>query len=429
MSTPDSIINNIQKESKGKYGLFCLNCLIMRCNFRELNEFLEKNNIDKEIKTKTGFLRELAVYYYNVYRNVSEVQKKFKTSSDLMGYMLLKDENLKQHLPEFDFISKQEVIDIFSDYCADLGISVFNTAEISEYSIDLYLTKKKPRLKTEAVFIRTGTELENESKYQETLKAIEEASKIAIWNVFVTTPAGIYKVGLKKLIEDMERLNVWLYIVDPTHKKISGITKGKNSKDYLVNLSEDYIQKLPREPVRAPSQVIKFSKYEFKESESYKSKSFFMFELLPEQDFDKILGIPKVKRKYQNIFRNLLIIDIDSGISIFSYSSKDQSIDDNLISGFLTAMDNFVSEIGGPTSLKEINYKGFFIHAVYGQLVKMALFLSEASDQILKERLAYFLEQFEENFKEQIELFKKTGNTSYFDSSKIIRMVRENLDV
>ena len=51
------------------------------------------------------------------------------------------------------------------------------------------------------------------------------------------------------------------------------------------------------------------------------------------------------------------------------------------------------------------------------------------ADQILKERLAYFLKQFEENFKEQIELFKDTGNTSYFENSKIIRMAKEILDV
>jgi len=434
MNNSDEIIQDILRESKGKHGLFCLNCLIMHSSFAELNQFMENNNIkiDENTKTKTGYLKSLAVFFYkaynmNMYQNISNPQQQYKNSSSLMGDILLMDEKIRDHLSEFDFISKQELIDAFSDFCADLGISVFNTTRLLDYSLDLYLIKKTPRLRTETVYIRTGAEMDL-INYEKTLDLIEKSSKLAMWQVFVTTPAGVYKIGLERLIKDMERLNIWLYVVDPLHKKISGITKGKKSKDYDSTLSESYIQRLPHAPVRAPSQVVKISSYSFKEHESYKPKSYYMYQLLPEEDYDKILELPREKKRYQEIFKTLLFIDKNSGLSFFSYSSDDK-IDDNLVSGFLTAMDSFVSEIGGSSSLKEIDYKGFFIHAAYGEKIKLALFLSQPADQVLKEKLDYFLKEFEEKYQKQIDLFMKSGNASNFDNSKIIRMARKILDI
>jgi len=39
-----------------------------------------------------------------------------------------------------------------------------------------------------------------------------------------------------------------------------------------------------------------------------------------------------------------------------------------MFSGFLSAMDEFVKSISGTSSMKEINYKGFFVIAAYGKL-------------------------------------------------------------
>ena len=171
--------------------LICTECKHYSCS----GFFLAR----KEIKVKFEYIKVLSVHYYNVYNNLPEMQKRYKDSIDLMGNILLKDENIKKHLPEFDYISKHELIDIFSDYCADLGISVFNTEELMEYSLDLYLTKKTPLLKTEAVIIKTGHEL-TDSTYQEALNLIEKATSIASWLIFVTTHAGAYKIVLDKLI-------------------------------------------------------------------------------------------------------------------------------------------------------------------------------------------------------------------------------------
>lgn len=430
MSTSDNIINHIYKDYKSKIGLFCLNCLIMRTSFEDLNEFVKKNNIaiNENTKTKTGYIKEMVVHFHNVFKNVKNIKDKYSSSIDLMGDRLLKDENIKNHLPEFDYIAKQELVNIFADYCADLKISVFNTSKIPDYSLDLYLTKKTPRLKTEAVIIRTGAEMDLDN-YENTLELIQKSSDISMWIVFVTTPAGVYKIGFDRIVSDMEKFNVWFYVVDPLHKKIYGITKGKKSKNYDQSLSENYLQKLPREPVRAPSQVIKFSKYEFKENESYNPKRFHMYEIFSEEEVGEGLRIPGEKHKYRDIFRNLIIIDKTSGISIFSYANEIEALDNDLVSGFLVAMDQFVAEIGGSADMREINYKGFFIQAGYGEKIKVALFLSKSADKILKERLAYFINEFEKKHKEQLKIFQKTGNISYFKQASVDKMAREILEI
>jgi hypothetical protein len=225
----------------------------------------------------------------------------------------------------------------------------------------------------------------------------------------------------------MENLNAWLYIIQPYHRRILGITKGKKMKDYDTDIRDAYIEKLPSEPIRAPSKVIEISKYSFDEGDSYKPKNFQMFEIQSEETCDKLMDNLAVEPKYRPIFRNFLLINQENGIPIISYSSPLEEIDDVLISGFLTAMDNFVSEVGGATSLEEINYKGFFVQAAYGDLVKVAIFLNESADQILKERIDYFIDFFERNYRQQIEKFNKTGNTSVFNNDEIIRDVKRIL--
>ncbi|TFG03461.1 MAG: hypothetical protein EU539_12210 [Promethearchaeota archaeon] len=431
MSSLEVDIDRIIKQAKGKIGIFCINCLIMKSNFTELNNFININKIEipRGIRTKTGYLTNLAIHYYKVYKEVKRIQNKYSSSIELMGEMLLKDQSIKNHLINFDYISKQELIDIFADYCADFQINVYDASGVSEYQLDLYLTKKTPLLRTEAVFVRTGSELEEESNYDETLNLMIHASEIAMWTLFVSTPAGIYKIGLEKFINDMEKLNAWSYVVDPLHMKIYGITKGKKSKNHEQKSSEAYIQKLPREPIRAPSQVVEISKYEFKENESYKPKNFQMFELITEEEYLELSQKNRERKKYDQIFRSLLIIEKDTGISIFAHSNENQPLDDVLVSGFLTAMDQFVQEIGGSSSLEEIDYKGFFVQAAYGKEVKIALFLSESSDQILRERLAFFVKKFEERYAEQIAFFKKTGNVARFNRLEIATLVKEILEI
>jgi len=431
LTESEEILRIIRKDVEGKFGIICLNCLIVRSRFKEIYDFMKMHNIpfpEGESLSKLDLLDYISIFFYKQYQKSPTLKKQFGTPIKYIGNIIITDEKLSDYLKRFDFISKQELIDAFADYCADFGISVYSTAKIKNYSLDLYLIKKKPFLRTEAVFVRTGAEM-TEENYKNTFYLINEASKLAIWTVFVTTPRGVCKIGYERLKRDMENLNVWMYVIDPIHQKILGIIKGKKSKVHDTSIRDEFIKKLPHEPVRTPSQIVKISKYHFKESESYNPKNFVMFELFPKEELILKDHAVTVKPKFKETFRNLMVIDKDSGLNIISYSSEDVSMEKELISGFLTAMDSFISEIGGTTSMNEINYKGFYVHAAYGQYIKLALFLSKPAEKNLKERLIYLLNQFEEHYHDQILQFNKTGNTAVFDKDRIVELIKEILSV
>ena len=431
--SPEDILGDILKENEGKFGILCLNCLIVRTRFKELEDFIHTYRIsilpDKDL-TKLDYLDSINIHFYKKYKEIDELKKLHPSCLDFIADMLFKDEKIKKYLSRFDFISKHELIDVFADYCADMGISVYDTSSVDEskYNLDLYLIKKKPLLKTEAVFVRTGPQM-TEEEYKNTFYLLNEASKIAAWTVFVTTPIGVYNIGLQRLIFDMEKLNVWFYVVDPIHKRVLGITKGKKSKDHNTEIRDDYITKLPHEPIRAQSRVIKISNYEFNESDSYNPKKFVMYEILPKEEaLEREQSLVR-KPIYRDIFRTLLIIDKSSGLPLVNYSREDLNVDKELVSGFLNAMDSFVSEISGAEGMDEINYKGLYIHAVHGKYVELALFLSKPAKLGLKERLAYFLKDFEDRYDEEIQGFIRTGRTSYFVPEKIHPDIKDILDV
>jgi hypothetical protein len=427
----EEILDLIKKESQEKIGIVCLNCLFVRTRFKEIYEFMTRHDIpfpEQQKLTKLELLDHISIYFYKQYEKSPTLKKQFKSQLMFIGNFIVNDRVLTDYLTRFDFISKQELIDEFADYCADYGISVYNTTEIKKFSLDLYLIKKKPFLRTEAVFVRTGKEM-TEENYKDTFYKISEASKVAIWTVFVTTPRGVCNIGLERLKTDMEKLNAWFYVIDPINQKILGIQKGKKSKNHDTAIRDDYIQKLPRVPIRTPSQLAKISRYYFKEAESYNPKDYVMFDFFPDEKLQLEQHSLTLKPKYKATFRSLMIIDKNSGLNIISHTREEIPMDQELISGFMSAMDSFVSEIGGTASMNEISYKGFYIHAAYGNFIKLALFLSEPAPQSLKERLAYFLNHFEEHYHDQIIDFNKTGNTAVFDGARIIELIKEILSV
>jgi hypothetical protein len=431
MESLDNTIQELKDNYEKKNGLICLNCLFNKSRFEEIEQYIEKHDISTpefDKPSKYGYLRSIAAHHYQEYTQNEEIQSKFKNPIIYIGKKILQEEKLKHYLTRFDFFARQDLIDAFSDWCADIGISVYDASKIDNKNIDLYLIRRTPLLRSEAVFIRTGSQLDEEN-YKNTFYLINEASKLATWTVFVTTPLGVYNIGLDRMISDMEKLDTWLYVVNPLHKEIWGITKGNKGKDYDSDMRDAFIEKLPKEPIRAPSKVITISKYHFDDDDSYKSKNFSLFEIFTEEEMEQIQEETKIEHKYRDIFRNLMIIDKDSGLPIISYSSEEQPLDKVLISGFLTAMDNFVSEIGGTSSMKDINYKGLYVQAAYGKNVKAALFLSDPADKSLKERLNYLVNYIETHYDNEIQEFRKTGDSSMVDEKKLNPLIIEILDV
>jgi hypothetical protein len=423
------VIQYLIKRSKSKFGFFSINYILINCKIKELLKFIADYGIeipDKSFISRFEYIKLILTHLTNMY-NTTDWQKKFDDPLEYCGHAIFNSKTFKKYFYHLDFIAKQDLIETFADHCADLELTVHNASNDSDLSkMDMYLTIKKSKVKTAAVFVMNGVNV-NKSSYFETKNSIKEAKKVASWSIFVTTPVGVLKIGLRKLILDMKNLNCWLYVVDPSRKIVFGVIKGKKNDDYDLELRNNFIKKLPKEPMRAPSQVIKLSDYLFDEGNSFESYNFRLFDIYDKLKHNKLMLKENNKPKYSEIFRDLIIMEKSSGTPLINYANENFK-EQALVSGFLAAMDSFVSQIGG-SKMEEINYKGLYVQATYGKYVEVVCFLFKPSDSSFKERLNYLASLFEMLYHKQIDQFKKTGNTNLFDEEEILSITKEILDI
>jgi len=427
--TEKTVISRLKEISKSKYGLISINYILINCRMEDLLTFIRNYRIslpDKPFITRFEYIIIIALHLTKMYYT-TDIQNKYEDPLEYIGYAILNEDIFTKHLINLDFIVKQDLIDTFADLYADLGVTVYNTSTDSiTPKMDMYSVRKKSSLRTESIFAITGFNM-NDKTYLETKNLIEKANTVANGSVFVTTPIGVLKIGLSKLLYDMSKLKCQLYVIDPSRKIIYGLTKNKKNEAQDDELREKFVRKLPRAPMRAPSHVFDLSEYYFNEPNSYDPIDFRLFDIYDDFEHNKLLLKEEETPKYAEIFRDLIIMEINSGTPIISYTS-DNFKELALASGFLAAMDSFVTQIGG-SKLEEINYKGFYVQAAYGKSTKLACFLSIPADKSLKERLKHLIGVFEERYEDEIEKFKLSGNTELFDSSEIIFLIKEIIDI
>jgi len=325
----------------------------------------------------------------------------------------------------FDFISRKELIDAFADYCADLQINVFDVNEEKYGTMDLYLVKKIARLRTESVFVLKGSEV-NEKYNQSLFQRMRDSEQVSDWRVFVTTPLGAIRIGYERLVKDMEEIGAWTYIIDPFHKRVLGATKGGKSKNMDKDLRDAFIEKLPSEPIRALSQVVKRSKYQWNEKEAYDPENIVPFYFVSKDGFKT--EFEPTPPKYREIFRTLMIISKGSGLLMYKYNAGKDELDETLISGFLTAIDSFVNELSAGSGLNEIDYKNLKVIGTAGENVQLVAMLNDSPDKGFYERLEYLTQEFERDYADAIQTFIKKGLGS-LDEDVIDNEVREILAV
>ncbi|MFW9970950.1 MAG: hypothetical protein ACFFDF_12200 [Candidatus Odinarchaeota archaeon] len=425
----DDVIQYLIDRSKCKFGLFSINYILINCKIKELLEFISDYGIsipDKPFISRFEYIRLILAHLTNIY-NSTDWQKKFDNPLEYCGYAVINSKTFKKYLYHLDFIAKQDLSETFADYCADNEITVHNTTYDSiSPKMDMYLTIKKSKVKTAAVFVMNGVNV-TEKTYFDTKESIKKAKKVSSWNIFVTTPIGVLKIGLKSLIYDMNKLNCWLYVVDPSRKIVYGVSKGKKNNDFDLEMRNKFIKDLPKEPMRAPSQVINLSDYFFDESNSFDPSNFRLFDIYNHLEHNKLMLKEPGKPKYSEIFRDLIIMEKTSGTPFINYANENFK-EQALVSGFLSAMDSFVTQIGG-SKMEEINYKGFYVQAAYGEIIEIVCFLFKPADSSFKERLNYLTSLFETIYHEQIELFKKSGNTNLFDEEEVLSITKQILDI
>ena len=125
-----------------------------------------------------------------------------------------------------------------------------------------------------------------------------------------------------------------------------------------------------------------------------------------------------IEKKYViNILQYIMVIVKGAGLSIYQYDFTTSSqVDADLISGFLTAIQDFGMEIsrGEDTSMKKLAYKNFQIELEDGEHTKAALILKGEPIEFITKRLKNFIKHFEvkyidnlgENFLGNVSIFR-----------------------
>ena len=186
--TIDNIIPYLKDRSQSRFGFFSINYILINCKINELENFIKDYGIPipkRNFITRLEYIKYVVLYLTEIYYT-TDWQQKFDEPLDYCGYAIFNSKRFKKYIHHLDFVAKQELIETFADHCADNDITVYDTTKNSiTPKMDMYLTTKKSGVKTGAVFVMNGVNI-NKNSYLETKKLIEKASKVSSWNLFVT---------------------------------------------------------------------------------------------------------------------------------------------------------------------------------------------------------------------------------------------------
>jgi hypothetical protein len=124
-----------------------------------------------------------------------------------------------------------------------------------------------------------------------------------------------------------------------------------------------------------------------------------------------------VEKIIQKILVHIIIIDKRSGLCLSDLHFQETKADIDLMSGFLTAIQQFGTELSEETSpVRKIEYHGFEIHLEDGQCIRAALILKGAAPEVLRKNLATFTTEYEEIYGSCVQEFR--GDVTAFKDSK-----------
>jgi hypothetical protein len=119
--------------------------------------------------------------------------------------------------------------------------------------------------------------------------------------------------------------------------------------------------------------------------------------------------------------RHFIAVYLNRGTCVFYHPFSESRIQADLISGFISAITSVYGEIKGngvQGTLEEIHYHGLILNSYSGKYVIGMLILEGELTPLLKDRLQYFVERFEDQYKD--ELSDWNGQTECFDPEWIV---------
>jgi hypothetical protein len=115
--------------------------------------------------------------------------------------------------------------------------------------------------------------------------------------------------------------------------------------------------------------------------------------------------------------QHIMIIHKSTGTALYFKSFADESLDPDLISGFLSAVQSFGKEIKSQKSLNELSYGDKVLLFSDGEYIRVTLVLGKTASPYLKRNLAEFIGKFEvanlkklQNWKGQLNIFQEAGD-------------------
>ncbi|MHA1270577.1 MAG: hypothetical protein ACTSPY_12365 [Candidatus Helarchaeota archaeon] len=176
------------------------------------------------------------------------------------------------------------------------------------------------------------------------------------------------------------------------------------------SLIQYYLTKLVHENLII---INKDNKYSINQDNESFLKDYFNLEISKEID-EKLTDFNELKK-----LSYLIIMNKESGIMLYQHNFIEVDIDADLVSGFLTAIQQFGSELKKESSIiKKIEYKGFEINIEDGNWVRTALIINGTSSKSIEEMLTSFVKLYENEYSRR--LIKWTGDVSIFEDSKVI---------
>ena len=119
--------------------------------------------------------------------------------------------------------------------------------------------------------------------------------------------------------------------------------------------------------------------------------------------------------------QHFMAVYLDRGTCVFYHPFKDERIEPDLISGFISAITSVYGEIKGDGvrgTLEEIQYHGLRLNSYSGQYIIGILILEGEMTSLLRERLQFFIELFENQYEQELD--KWNGVIDCFDPEWVV---------
>ena len=103
LTEAEEILRIIRKDVEGKFGIICLNCLMVRSRFKEIYDFMKMHNIpfpEGEGLSKLDLLDYISIFFYKQYQKSPTLKKQFKAPIMYIGDFITSDEMLSDYLFE-----------------------------------------------------------------------------------------------------------------------------------------------------------------------------------------------------------------------------------------------------------------------------------------------------------------------------------------